>query len=55
MRRSLRSRMLSAWSQQPTDRIHPQVVEVTREWDIDLSGYQPKRLTREAAEAATSW
>ena len=27
---------------QPTDRIHPQVVEVMREWDIDLSGYQPE-------------
>ncbi len=37
---------------QPTDRIHPPVVEVMREWDIDLSGYQPKSLTTEVAEAA---
>jgi arsenate reductase (thioredoxin) len=37
---------------QPTDRVHPQVVEVMREWGIDLSGQEPKRLTPEAAEEA---
>jgi arsenate reductase (thioredoxin) len=37
---------------QPGDRVHPRVVEVMREWDIDLTGCEPKRLTREAAEAA---
>ena len=37
---------------QPTHRVHPQVVEAMREWGIDLSGQEPKRLTPEAAEAA---
>jgi arsenate reductase len=33
--------------QQPADRIWPEVVEVMREIDIDLSGRRPKRLTVE--------
>ena len=36
----------------PTDRVHPEVVEAMRELDIDLEEAQPKRLTREMAEAA---
>lgn len=28
------------------------MIEVLREWNIDLSGREPKRLTGEAAEAA---
>src|SRR5215210_1274859 len=37
---------------QPTDRVHPEVVEVMREWGIDLSAQAPKRLHPEAAEEA---
>jgi arsenate reductase len=36
----------------PADRVHPEVVEVMRELDVDLSGEQPKELTRELAERA---
>ena len=36
----------------PAERIHPEVVEVMREEGIDLSGRRPKKLEREAAEAA---
>ena len=36
----------------PGDRVHPLVVEATRELGIDLSGRRPQRLTREMAERA---
>ena len=37
---------------QPTERVHPEVVEVMRELEIDLSGRAPRALTRELAERA---
>ena len=36
----------------PGDRVHPEVVEVMRELDIDLSDRVPRALTRELAEQA---
>jgi protein-tyrosine-phosphatase len=36
----------------PGERVHPQVVEVMRELDIDLAGRVPQLLTRELAEHA---
>lgn len=36
----------------PADRVHPEVVEVMRELDIDLADRQPQLLTRELAEQA---
>lgn len=36
----------------PGDRVHPEVVEVMREIDIDVSDRTPKLLTRELAERA---
>src|SRR6266480_4145262 len=36
----------------PADRVHPEVVEVMRELDIDASGRRPRLLTRELAEWA---
>ena len=36
----------------PGERVHPEVVEVMRELDIDLADRTPRRLTREAAERA---
>jgi protein-tyrosine-phosphatase len=36
----------------PEGHVHPQVVEVMRELDIDLSGRRPQRLSRELAEQA---
>ena len=36
----------------PGERVHPEVVEVMRELDIDLSDRTPRRMTREAAERA---
>jgi arsenate reductase (thioredoxin) len=36
----------------PAERVHPEVVEVMREVDVDLSGRQPRLLTRELAEQA---
>jgi arsenate reductase (thioredoxin) len=36
----------------PGERIHPEVVEVMRELDIDVSGRTPRALTRELAEQA---
>jgi arsenate reductase len=36
----------------PAERVHPEVVEVMRELDIDLSGHEPRLLTRELAEQA---
>jgi arsenate reductase len=36
----------------PADQVHPVVVEVMRELDIDLAGRRPRLLTRELAEQA---
>ncbi|MBA2765182.1 MAG: arsenate reductase ArsC [Thermoleophilaceae bacterium] len=36
----------------PGDRVHPEVVEVMRELDIDLADRVPQRLTDELARAA---
>ena len=48
-----RHRALSAGSEaDPGGRVHPQVVEVMRELDIDLSERRPQRLSRELAEQA---
>jgi arsenate reductase len=46
-----RHRALSAGTT-PADRVHPEVVEVMRELDVDLSGRTPQLLTRELAEEA---
>ena len=46
-----RHRALSAGTT-PAERVHPEVVEVMRELDIDLSGNTPQKLTRELAEQA---
>jgi arsenate reductase (thioredoxin) len=48
-----RHRALSAGSvADPDGRVHPQVVDVMRELDIDLAGRRPRRLTPELAHAA---
>jgi protein-tyrosine-phosphatase len=36
----------------PADRVHPEVVEVMRELEIDVAGRKPQLLTRELAEQA---
>ena len=36
----------------PGERVHPEVVEVMRELDIDLADKKPQKLTTDAAEAA---
>jgi arsenate reductase (thioredoxin) len=36
----------------PAPQVHPEVVEVMRELDIDLSSQKPRELTREMAERA---
>jgi arsenate reductase (thioredoxin) len=36
----------------PAERVHPEVVEVMRELDIDLADRAPQKLTSEAAERA---
>ncbi len=36
----------------PAERVHPEVVEVMRELDIDLSEHRPQRLTPELARQA---
>ena len=36
----------------PGERVHPEVVEVMRELDIDLSGRKPQKLSQELAEWA---
>jgi arsenate reductase len=36
----------------PAEHVHPEVVEVMRELDIDLSDRKPQLLTRELAEEA---
>jgi protein-tyrosine-phosphatase len=48
-----RHRALSAGSEaDPDGRVHPEVVTVMRELDVDLAGRRPQRLTRAQAEAA---
>jgi protein-tyrosine-phosphatase len=48
-----RHRALSAGSiADPDGHVHPEVVDVMRELDIDLSGRRPQRLTRELAQQA---
>jgi arsenate reductase len=46
-----RHRALSAGTT-PAERVHPEVVEVMRELEIDLAGRKPVKLTRELAEQA---
>ena len=46
-----RHRALSAGTT-PAKRVHPEVVCVMRELDVDLSGNVPQRLRREMAESA---
>ena len=46
-----RHRALSAGTT-PAERVHPEVVEVMRELDIDLSDRVPCKLTRDLAEQA---
>jgi arsenate reductase (thioredoxin) len=46
-----RHRALSAGTT-PAERVHPEVVEVMRELDIDLVDRVPRKLTRELAEEA---
>ena len=46
-----RHRALSAGTT-PADRVHPEVVEVMRELEVDVSGREPKRLMPEHAEWA---
>jgi arsenate reductase (thioredoxin) len=36
----------------PAGQVHPEVVEVMRELDVDLSGARPKGITQEMAERA---
>jgi arsenate reductase len=36
----------------PVERVHPEVVEVMRELDIDVSSRVPRKLTRQLAEGA---
>ena len=48
-----RHRALSAGSEaDPAGHVHPQVIDVMRELDIDLSDRRPQRLTRNLAEEA---
>jgi protein-tyrosine-phosphatase len=48
-----RHRALSAGSEaDPEGHVHPQVVDVMRELEIDVSDRRPQRLTRELAEQA---
>ena len=37
---------------EPAERVHPEVVEVMRELDVDLSGRTPQKLSDELAEWA---
>jgi arsenate reductase len=46
-----RHRALSAGTT-PADRVHPEVIDVMRELDIDVSDRVPRKLTRELAEQA---
>ena len=48
-----RHRALSAGSEaDPNGRVHPEVIDVMRELDVDLSDRRPQPLTRELAEQA---
>jgi arsenate reductase len=48
-----RHRAVSAGSEaDPAGRVHPEVIEVMRELDIDLSNRRPQRLSDELAEQA---
>lgn len=48
-----RHQALSAGSEaDPAGRVHPEVIEVMRELDIDLSDRRPQRLSDELAEQA---
>ena len=48
-----RHQALSAGSEaDPEGRVHPPVIEVMRELDVDLSDRRPRRLSRELAEQA---
>ncbi len=47
-----RARAISAGTQ-PGPRVHPEVLEVMREVDIDLAGAQPQLLTTELAMGAS--
>jgi arsenate reductase len=46
-----RHRALSAGTT-PAQHVHPEVVRVMRELDVDLSGATPRRLTQDLAEQA---
>jgi protein-tyrosine-phosphatase len=46
-----RHRALSAGTT-PAEHVHPEVVRVMRELDVDLAGRVPQKLTRELAEQA---
>ncbi len=46
-----KARAVSAGTQ-PGERVHPEVVEVMRERDIDISGAKPQKLTDELAHEA---
>lgn len=46
-----KARALSAGTQ-PADRVHPEVVALMREMDIDLSAQQPQQLTADLAARA---
>jgi arsenate reductase len=46
-----RHRALSAGTT-PANRVHPEVVAVMRELDVDVSDRVPRKLTRQLAEAA---
>jgi arsenate reductase (thioredoxin) len=48
-----KARALSAGTE-PADRVHPEVVAVMREADLDIGGAAPQRLTPDLA-AATDW
>jgi arsenate reductase (thioredoxin) len=47
-----KARALSAGTQ-PSERVHPEVVEAMREVGVNLSDARPKRLTDELARGAT--
>src|SRR5262249_41367390 len=38
---------------QPAERVHPEVVEIMRELNIDLSDAKPQKLTQQLAQDAT--
>ena len=46
-----RHRALSAGTT-PAEHVHPEVIEVMRELEVDLAGRRPQLLTRELAEQA---